>query len=218
MAVLRPVRVVLDNYPETQVEQFEIANNPEDPAAGTRRVEFTRELWIERDDFRETPPPKYWRLFPGNEVRLRGAYLITCRDVVKDAAGEVVELRCAFDPASRGGAAPDGRKVRSTIHWVSADHAVDAEVRLYDHLFTIPDLGDADDGKDWRHYLNPASLEVLTGCKLEPGLAGVAAGERFQFERVGYFAVDPDSTPGRLVFNRTATLKDPWTRIEKKQS
>ncbi len=217
MAVLRPVKVVLVNYPEGQIEQFEVANNPEDPAAGTRRVEFSRELWIERDDFRETPPPKYWRLFPGSEVRLRGAYLVTCREVVKDAAGEVVELRCTYDPASRGGAAPDGRKVRSTIHWVSAAHAVDAEVRLYDHLFTIADLGDTEEGKDWRHYLNPASLEVLTGCKLEPVLAGVAVGERFQFERVGYFAVDPDSTGGRPVFSRTVTLKDSWAKIEKKQ-
>jgi glutaminyl-tRNA synthetase len=217
MAVLRPVRVVLENYPEGQIEQFELANNPEDPAAGTRRVEFSRELWIERDDFRETPPPKYWRLFPGNEVRLRGAYLVTCRGVVKDAAGEVVELRCTYDPASRGGAAPDGRKVRSTIHWVSAVHAVDAEVRLYDHLFTIADLGDTEEGKDWRHYLNPASLEVLTGCKLEPALAGVAVGERFQFERVGYFTVDPDSAAGRPVFSRTVTLKDSWAKIEKQQ-
>jgi glutaminyl-tRNA synthetase len=217
MAVLRPVRVVLENYPEGQIEQFELANNPEDPAAGTRRVEFSRELWIERDDFRETPPPKYWRLFPGNEVRLRGAYLVTCREVVKDAAGEVVELRCTYDPASRGGAAPDGRKVRSTIHWVSAAHAVDAEVRLYDHLFTIADLGDTEEGKDWRHYLNPASLEVLTGCKLEPALAGVAVGERFQFERVGYFTVDPDSAAGRPVFSRTVTLKDSWAKIEKQQ-
>jgi glutaminyl-tRNA synthetase len=217
MAVLRPVRVVLENYPEGQIEQFELANNPEDPAAGTRRVEFSRELWIERDDFRETPPPKYWRLFPGNEVRLRGAYLVTCREVVKDAAGEVVELRCTYDPASRGGAAPDGRKVRSTIHWVSAVHAVDAEVRLYDHLFTIADLGDTEEGKDWRHYLNPASLEVLTGCKLEPALAGAAVGERFQFERVGYFTVDPDSAAGRPVFSRTVTLKDSWAKIEKQQ-
>ena len=217
MAVLRPIKVVLDNYPEGQVEQFELANNPEDPAAGTRRVEFSRELWIERDDFRETPPPKYWRLFPGNEVRLRGAYLVTCREVVKDAAGEVVELRCTYDPASRGGAAPDGRKVRSTIHWVSAAHAVDAEVRLYDHLFTIADLSDTEEGKDWRHYLNPASLEVLTGCKLEPALAGVAVGERFQFERVGYFTVDPDSAAGRPVFSRTVTLKDSWAKIEKQQ-
>jgi len=217
MAVLRPVRVVLDNYPEGQVEHFEIPNNPEDPAGGTRRVEFSRELWIERDDFRETPPPKYWRLFPGNEVRLRGAYLITCREIVKDAAGEVVELRCTYDPASSGGAAPDGRKVRSTIHWVSVTHAVEAEVRLYDHLFTIPDLGDAEEGKDWRHYLSAGSLEVLNGCKLEPALAGVTGGLRFQFERVGYFAIDPDSTSARPVFNRTTTLKDPWARIEKKQ-
>jgi len=217
MAVLRPVKVVLENYPEGQVERFELANNPEDPAAGARRVEFSRELWIERDDFRETPPPKYWRLFPGNEVRLRGAYLVTCREVVKDAAGEIVELRCTYDPASRGGAAPDGRKVRSTIHWVSAAHAVDAEVRLYDHLLTIADLGDAEEGKDWRHYLNPASLEALVGCKLEPALATAAAGERFQFERVGYFAVDPDTAAGRPVFNRTVTLKDSWAKIEKKQ-
>ncbi|MGE5237169.1 MAG: glutamine--tRNA ligase/YqeY domain fusion protein [Acidobacteriota bacterium] len=217
MAVLRPLKLVIDNYPEGRVEEFEVPSNPEDPAAGTRRVPFSRELWIERDDFRETPPPKYWRLFPGNEVRLRSAYLVTCTGVVKDDAGEVVELHATYDPATRGGNAPDGRKVKSTIHWVSAPHALAGEVRLYDHLFTIPDLAATEEGKDWRDYLNPASLEVLTGCKLEASVAGAREGERFQFERVGYFAVDPDSSPERIVFNRTVTLKDSWAKIEKKQ-
>ncbi|MFZ5788260.1 MAG: glutamine--tRNA ligase/YqeY domain fusion protein [Acidobacteriota bacterium] len=217
MAVLRPLKVVLENYLEGRIERFEVANNPEDPAAGSRMVEFSRELWIERDDFREVPPPKYWRLFPGNEVRLRGAYLITCREAVKDAAGEVVELRCVYDPETRGGSAPDGRKVKSTIHWVSSAHAADAEVRLYDHLFPTADPGDVPEGTDWKEGINPASEDVLTGCKLEASLAGVLVGERFQFERVGYFAVDPDSSPDRLVFNRIVTLKDTWAKIEKKQ-
>ncbi|MEW6336905.1 MAG: glutamine--tRNA ligase/YqeY domain fusion protein [Acidobacteriota bacterium] len=217
MAVLRPLKVVLENYLEGRIERFEVANNPEDPAAGSRMVEFSRELWIERDDFREVPPPKYWRLFPGNEVRLRGAYLITCREAVKDAAGEVVELRCVYDPETRGGSAPDGRKVKSTIHWVSSAHAADAEVRLYDHLFPTADPGDVPEGTDWKEGINPASEDVLTGCKLEASLASVLVGERFQFERVGYFAVDPDSSPDRLVFNRIVTLKDTWAKIEKKQ-
>jgi glutaminyl-tRNA synthetase len=217
MAVLHPVRLVIDNYPEVQVEEFEVPNNPEDPAAGSRRVPFARELWVERDDVREVPPPKYWRLFPGNEVRLRSAYLVTCTGVVKNAAGEVVEIHASYDPASRGGSAPDGRKVKSTIHWVPGTQAIDAEVRLYDHLFTVDDLGELEEGREWRDVLNPASLEVVAGAKLEPGLASAREGERFQFERVGYFAVDPDSSPGRLVFNRTVTLKDTWARIEKKQ-
>jgi glutaminyl-tRNA synthetase len=218
MAVLRPLRAVIENYPEGRIERFDVANNPEDPSAGSRTVEFSRELWIERDDFREVPPPKYWRLFPGNEVRLRGAYLVTCREAVKDASGEVIELRCTFDPATRGGSAPDGRKVKSTIHWVSAAHAADADVHLYDYLFPTADPGDVPEGADWKAGINPNSEEVLTGCKLEASLAGAAAGERFQFERVGYFAVDPDSAPGRLVFNRIVTLKDTWARIEKKQA
>ncbi len=218
MAVLRPLKVVLENYLEGRIERFEVANNPEDPAAGSRTVEFSRELWIERDDFREVPPPKYWRLFPGNEVRLRGAYLVTCREAVKDAAGEVVELRCTYDPATRGGSAPDGRKIKSTIHWVSAAHAVDAQVRLYDHLFPTADPGDVPAGTDWKAGINPASEEVLSGCRVEASLAGAAVGERFQFERVGYFAVDPESSAGLTVFNRIVTLKDAWAKIEKKQA
>ncbi len=217
MAVLRPVRLVLENYPEGQHETFEVPVNPEDPAAGTRAVPFGRELFIEADDVREVPPPKYWRLYPGNEVRLRGAYLVTCTGVVKNAEGAIVEVRATYDPATRGGNAPDGRKVKSTIHWVAAGTAVDAEVRLYEHLFTVPDLADLPEGVDYKTALNPASEEVLAGCKLEPGLAGAAAGAQFQFERMGYFCVDPDSKPGALVFNRTVTLKDTWARIEKKQ-
>jgi glutaminyl-tRNA synthetase len=218
MAVLRPLRLVIDNYPEGKVEEFELQNNPEDPAAGARKAPFSRVLYIEQDDFRETPPPKYWRLYPGNEVRLRGAYLVRCTGVAKNDAGEVVEVRCTYDPATMGGNAPDGRKVKSTIHWVSAEHAVDAEVRLYDHLFTIPDLGAIPEGKDYRDFLNPGSLETLAGCKVERMLGSAHAGDRFQFERVGYFCVDPNSLPGRLVFNRAVTLKDAWAKIEKKQS
>jgi glutaminyl-tRNA synthetase len=210
MGVLRPLKVVLENYPEGQVEQFEALNNPEDPAAGTRLVPFARELYIERDDFMEEPAAKFFRLAPGREVRLRYAYLITCREVVKDAAGEVVLLRCTYDPATRGGDAPDGRKVRGTLHWVAADHAVAAEVRLYDHLFAQPEPGK--DG-DFLADLNPDSLEVLTDCRLEPCLA-VASGEAVQFERQGYFCRDPDSTPERPVFNRTVALRDTWARIQ----
>jgi glutaminyl-tRNA synthetase len=210
MGVLRPLKVVLENYLEGQVEQFEALNNPEDPAAGTRLVPFARELYIERDDFMEEPAAKFFRLAPGREVRLRYAYLITCREVVKDAAGEVVLLRCTYDPATRGGDAPDGRKVRGTLHWVAADHAVAAEVRLYDHLFAQPEPGK--DG-DFLADLNPDSLEVLTDCRLEPCLA-VASGEAVQFERQGYFCRDPDSTPERPVFNRTVALRDTWARIQ----
>ncbi|MBI4914599.1 MAG: glutamine--tRNA ligase/YqeY domain fusion protein [Acidobacteria bacterium] len=217
MAVLRPVRLVIDNYPEGEHEKFEVVNNPEDPAAGTRQVEFGQTLWIEQDDVRETPPPKYWRLFPGNEVRLRSAYLVRCTGVVKDASGAIVEVHATYDPASSGGNAPDGRKVKSTIHWVAADHAVEAEVRLYDHLFPAADPGAVPEGTDWKTGINPASEEVLSGCRLEAALAGVGVGERCQFERVGYFVVDPDSTAGRPVFNRIVTLKDTWARIEKKQ-
>ncbi len=216
-AVLRPLKLVIENYPEGQVEQFEVPNNPEDPAAGTRRVPFARELWIEQDDFRETPPPKYYRLFPGNEVRLRSAYLVRCTGVVKDAAGNAVEVRCTYDPATRGGATPDGRKVKATLHWLAAAHAAPAEVRLYDRLLTKPDAGDVEEGQDWKSILNPDSVEVLPGCWVEPSLAGAAPGERVQFERLGYFCVDPDSTAGKLVFNRTVTLRDSWAKIEEKQ-
>ena len=209
MAVLDPIRVVIENYPASQVEEFAIANNPEDEAAGTRRVPFARELFIERDDFMEDPPKKFFRLAPGREVRLRGAYFITCTSVVKDASGRIVELRCTYDPATRGGDAPDGRKVKATLHWVAATTALDAEVRLYDRLFNSEQPGA---GGDYKADLNPASLEVRT-AKVEPSVADAAPGSRFQFERLGYFCVDPDSTGGRLVFNRTVTLKDTWARI-----
>jgi glutaminyl-tRNA synthetase len=209
MAVLDPIRVVIENYPESQVEEFAIANNPEDEAGGTRRVPFARELFIERDDFMEDPPKKFFRLALGREVRLRGAYFITCTSVVKDAFGRIVELRCTYDPATRGGDAPDGRKVKATLHWVAATTALDAEVRLYDRLFNSEQPGA---GGDYKADLNPASLEVRT-AKVEPSVADAAPGSRFQFERLGYFCVDPDSTGGRLVFNRTVTLKDTWARI-----
>jgi glutaminyl-tRNA synthetase len=215
MAVLRPLKVVLENYPEGQTEQFEAVNNPEDPAAGTRPVPFSRELYIERDDFMEDPPGKFFRLAPGREVRLRYAYLITCREVVKDAGGNIIELRCTYDPATRGGDAPDGRKVRGTLHWVSAAHALPAEVRLYDHLFTRAEPGV--DG-DFLADLNPHSLEILTDCQVEPGLADALTGEAVQFERQGYFCRDPDSTAGRLVFNRTVALRDTWARIQTKRA
>ena len=212
MAVLHPLRVVLENYPEHQVEDVDVVNNPEDPSAGTRAVPFSRVLYIERDDFQEDPPKKFFRLAPGREVRLRNAFFITCRDVVKDASGAIVELRCTYDPATRGGDAPDGRKVKATLHWVSAAHAVDAEVRLYDRLFRVEDPA-AEEDQDWRSLLNPDSLQVLRGCKVEPGLAAAAVGSRFQFERLGYFCVDCDSTNGRPVFNRTVSLKDTWAKI-----
>jgi len=215
MAVLRPLRVVLENYPDGQVEYLDAVNNPEDPAMGTRKVPFSKVIYIEQDDFREVPPPKYYRLSPGREVRLRWAYLITCREVVKDATGQVVELRCSYDPATRGGNTPDGRKVKGTIHWVSAAHAVPAEVRLYDHLLSIPYPDELPEQENWLHYLNPHSLQVLTGCMVEPSLANARPGDRFQFERLGYFCVDPDSRPGHLVFNRTVMLKDTWAKIEK---
>jgi glutaminyl-tRNA synthetase len=219
MAVLRPLRVVIENYPKDLVEQFEAVNNPEDPAAGTRTVPFSRVVYIEQDDFREVPPPKYHRLSPGVEVRLRAAYLITCTGVVKDPqTGEVVEVRAAYDPATRGGDTPDGRKVKATIHWVSAAHAVEAEVRLYDTLFTVEDPEDVPEGEDFTHTLNQDSLEVVRGCKLEPSLAAAAPGARYQFERLGYFCADAvDCRPGALVFNRTVTLKDSWAKIEKRQ-
>jgi glutaminyl-tRNA synthetase len=216
MAVLRPLRVVIDNYPEDQVEWLDADNHPGDPSMGTRQVPFSRVLYIERDDFREDPPRKYFRLAPGREVRLKHAYLITCERVVKDEqSGEVVELHCTYDPETRGGAAPDGRKVRGTLHWVSAAHALEAEVRLYDHLFTKPDPYDVADGSDFTANLNPNSLERLTSCRVEPSLAGALPGRRYQFMRKGYFCVDPDSSAGALVFNRTVSLRDTWAKIEK---
>lgn len=215
LAVLDPVRVVISNYPEGQVEQLEAINNPEDASAGTRRLPFSREIYIERDDFREEPPPKYFRLAPGREVRLRYGYIIKCEDYVKNPeTGEIEEIRCSYDPQTRGGYAPDGRKVRGTIHWVSADHAQDGEVRLYDRLFNTLDPNKPEEGKTFMDYLNPNSLEVITGAKLEASLANVTAGEVYQFERKGFFAVDPDSTPGHPVFNLTAPLRDSWAKIE----
>jgi glutaminyl-tRNA synthetase len=206
LAVLRPLRVVLENYPDDRVELMDVVNNPEDPSAGTRQVAFSRVLYIDREDFRLDPPKKFFRLAPGREVRLRNAYLLTCREAVVDSAGEVVELRCTYDPATRGGDAPDGRKVKATLHWVSARHALRAEVRLYDRLFTVENPGDGD--VDFRTQLNPQSLETLTDCQVEPSLASAAPGSVFQFERLGYFSVDPDSRPTALVFNRTVSLKD----------
>jgi glutaminyl-tRNA synthetase len=218
MAVLRPLKVVIDNYPESQVEELEAVNNPEDPGAGMRKVPFSRVLYIERDDFREDPPKQYHRLSPGREVRLRAGYFITCTGMVKDEnTGDVVEVHCTYDPATRSGNAPDGRKVKATIHWVSAAHAADAEVRIYDNLFTKEDPSQTDEGKDFTSNLNPNSLEVLRDCKLEPSLVDATAGSRYQFERLGYFCVDPDSKPGKPVFNRTVALKDTWAKIEKGQ-
>jgi len=216
MAVLRPLKVVIDNYPENQSEEMDAVNNPEDESAGSRKVPFSRELYIEQDDFREVPPPKYFRLTPGREVRLRYGYFITCTSVVKSDGGEVVEVHCTYDPATRGGNAPDGRKVKSTIHWVSAAHAIDAEVRLYENLFTKEDPSELEEGQDFTVNLNPNSLEIVTSAKLEPSLANAAAGGRYQFERLGYFCVDPDSKPGKPVFNRTVALKDTWAKVEKK--
>jgi glutaminyl-tRNA synthetase len=214
MGVLAPLRLVIENYPEDRTETFEIINNPEDASAGSRAVPFSRVLYIERDDFREDPPKKFFRLSPGREVRLRGAYFVTCTGVVKDpATGEITELRCIYDPATRGGDAPDGRKVKATLHWVSAAHALTATVRLYDRLFTSENPGAAD---DYRADLNPQSLEVLDRCYLEPAVAGAPPGTKYQFERLGYFCVDPDTQPGRLVFNRTVTLKDTWAKIERR--
>ncbi len=213
LAVLRPLKVVIENYPVGQSEELEAINNPEDTDAGTRTVPFSRELYVERDDFMEDPPRKFFRLGPGREVRLRYGYFITCTDVIKDDAGEVVELRCTYDPETRGGQAPDGRRVRGTIHWVSAEHAVDAEVRLYDHLFTSER---PDDDDDFMTTLNPDSLEFIADAKVEPSLADAVPGEKYQFERIGYFAVDPNSQPGALVFNRTVTLRDSWKKVAAK--
>ena len=218
MGVLRPLRLVIDNYPEDQVEEFEAVNNPEDPVAGTRKVPFSRILYIEQEDFREEPPLKYYRLAPGREIRLRYAYLITCVGVKKDPkTGEVIEVHCTYDPGTRGGNAPDGRKVKSTIHWVSAAHALEAEVRLYENLFTKEDPNDVENGADFMSNVNRNSLEVLTSCRIEPFLAGAAPGNRYQFERIGYFCVDPDTTPGKIVFNRTVSLRDDWAKIQKQQ-
>ena len=216
MGVLRPLRVVITNYPEGQVEQMEAVNNPEDEGAGTRPVPFSKMLYIERDDFMEVPPKKFFRLAPGREVRLRYAYFITCDEVIKDGAGNIVELRCTYDPATRGGDAPDGRRPKATLHWVSAEHAIDAEVRLYDHLFSVPDPDDPPMGQDFTDLINPDSLEVLTHAKLEPSVRGAAPGAFYQFERQGYFCVDPDSSEGAPVFNRTVTLRDTWAKIQQK--
>jgi glutaminyl-tRNA synthetase len=216
MAVLRPLKLVIDNYPEGQTEYVEVANNPEDPAAGTRQVPFSRELYIEREDFRDVPPPKYYRLSPGKEVRLRNAYFVTAHSLVKDAVGSVVEVHCTYDPASRGGNSPDGRKVKSTMHWVSAAHTISAEVRLYDKLFSNPNPLHVPEGGSFLDNLNPNSLEVVSHAKLELSLAEAKVGAPYQFERVGYFCLDPDSTAEKLVFNRTLALKDTWARIEKK--
>jgi glutaminyl-tRNA synthetase len=211
MAVLDPLKVVITNYPEDRVEELDAVNNPEDPSAGTRTVPFSRELWIERDDFMEDPPRKFFRLSPGREVRLRYAYFITCDEVVKDEAGEIIELRCSYDPETRGGDAPDGRRPKATLHWVSAAHAVPAEVRLYEALFTRPDPGAEG---DLLADLNPDSETVLTDCWLEPAAAATPVGETVQFERLGYFCADPDSTPGHPVFDRTVTLKDSWAKLQ----
>ena len=217
MAVLRPLKVVINNYSENQVEEMDAVNNPEEASAGSRKVPFARALYIEQDDFREEPPKGYFRLSPGREVRLRYGYLVTCTGVVKNENGEVVEVHCTYDPATRGGNTPDGRKVKSTIHWVSAANALDAEVRIYDNLFTKENPNEVEGGQDFTANLNPKSLEVISNAKVEPSLAGAAAGSRYQFERLGYFCVDPDSKPDRLIFNRTVALKDTWAKVEKKQ-
>ncbi|UCD77260.1 MAG: glutamine--tRNA ligase, partial [Desulfobacterales bacterium] len=219
MGVLHPLKVVIDNYPEGKVEELEAVNNPEDPGMGTRKVPFSRVLYIESDDFMEDPPKKFFRLAPGREVRLRYAYFVKCVDVVKDpATGKVVELHCTYDPATRGGDAPDGRKVKGTLHWVSADHSVPAEVRLYEHLFVKENPNEVKEGKDFTDYINPQSLEVLKDCRVEPSLADAMPGERCQFERLGYFCADAkNSAPGAPVFNRTVTLRDTWAKILKAQ-
>jgi glutaminyl-tRNA synthetase len=216
MGVLRPLRVVIENYPDDLVEEMDAINNPEDATAGSRKVPFSKVLYIEQEDFREEAPKQYFRLTPGREVRLRYGYFIKCTGVVKDAAGNIVEVRCTYDPATRGGNAPDGRKVKSTIHWVSAAHAIDAEVRLYENLFAKENPNDVEEGQDFTANLNPQSLEALTSCKLEPGLRDAAPGSRFQFERMGYFCADKESTPAKPVFNRTVGLRDAWAKIEQR--
>jgi glutaminyl-tRNA synthetase len=214
MAVLNPLKVVIENYPEGKVENLEAINNPEDPSAGTRQIPFSKEIYIERDDFMEEPPKKFYRLAPGREVRLRYAYFITCRNVIKDSAGNIIELRCTYDPATRGGDSPDGRKVKSTLHWVCAKNAIDAEARIYEHLFTKENPDDAEEGQDFTAFLNPNSLTKLVGCKVEPYLKDAKPLSKWQFERLGYFCVDTDSKDGKLIFNRTATLRDEWAKIK----
>ena len=215
MCVLNPLKVVIENYPEDQVEQLKAVNNPEDPSAGTREAPFSKTIYIEREDFMEDPPNKFFRLAPGREVRLRYAYFITCEKVIKDEkTGEILELRCSYDPATRGGDSPDGRKVKSTLHWVSAGDSIEAEIRLYDRLFLDENPAKVEEGEDWKDSINPESLITLKNCKLEPALKGAEPGFRCQFERQGYFIVDPDSKDGGLVFNRTVTLKDTWARIQ----
>jgi glutaminyl-tRNA synthetase len=214
MGVLRPIKVVVTNYPEGQVEWFEAQINPEQPELGTRQVPFSRELYLEAEDFMEVPPPKFFRLSPGKEVRLRSAYFIRCDEVIKDASGNIVELRCTYDPETRGGNAADGRKVKATLHWVSVAHAIPVEVRLYDYLLTVPDPADVDDDH-LADYINPKSLEIIELAYVEPSIKGAEVGKQYQFERMGYFTVDPDSTPDKLVFNRTVTLKDDWVKAQK---
>jgi glutaminyl-tRNA synthetase len=213
MAVLRPLKLVIDNYPEDRVEDLQAVNNPEDASAGTRNVPFSKELFIEREDFLEDPPKKFFRLAPGRTVRLRYAYLVTCTGVAKDDKGEIVEVHCRYDPASLAGDSAGGPKAKATLHWVSAKHAIPAEVRLYDRLFSVENPSDEKEGKDFISFLNPGSLEVVSSCRIEPGLAGAKPGDRCQFERLGYFCVDPDSVPEALVFNRTVTLRDAWAKI-----
>jgi len=216
MAVLNPLKVVIENYPDDLTEEMEAVNNPEDPSMGTRKVPFSKVIYIEQEDFMENPHPKFYRLAPGKEVRLRYAYFIKCTDVIKDENGNVIELRCTYDPNTKGGNAPDGRKVKATLHWVSAKHAFDAEIRLYDYLFLKPDPSDVPEGSDWRSNINPNSLQVLSHCKLEPELRKLNIGDKVQFERQGYFCIDPDTTPEKMVFNRTVTLKDEWAKIKSK--
>ncbi|MHC4126105.1 MAG: glutamine--tRNA ligase/YqeY domain fusion protein [Planctomycetota bacterium] len=218
MAVLRPLKVIIDNYPEDKSEQLDAINNPEDPAAGSRKVPFSRQLYIEQDDFMENPPKKFYRLAPGREVRLRYAYFVTCTDVIKDPDGNITELYCTYDPATKGGDAPDGRKVKSTLHWVSAKHCLNAEVRLYDHLFSKQNPDDVEEGQDFTDNLNPNSLQSLIDCRVEPSLADAQPGKRYQFERLGYFCADSDSTKEKLTFNRTVTLRDTWAKIQKAQN
>ena len=216
MVVLKPLKLIIDNYPLGQVEEMDAINNPEDPSCGTRKIPFTKTLYIEQEDFSAEPPPRYFRLFPGNHVRLRYAYIITCTGFTRDpATGAVTEVHCTYDPSTRGGDAPDGRKVKSTIHWVSTENALSTQVRLYDRLFTKEDINDIPEDQDFVSYLNPASLEILDGCMAEPCLTGAEAGDKFQFERTGYFCVDPDSKPGNLIFNRTVLLRDTWAKIQK---
>ncbi|MDG2335039.1 MAG: glutamine--tRNA ligase, partial [Myxococcota bacterium] len=217
MGVLRPLKVIIVNFPEGEVDELDAINNPEDESMGSRKVPFSREIYIERDDFMEDPPKKFFRLGPGREVRLRYAYFITCTDVIKDDDGEIVELHCTYDPETRGGDAPDGRKVKGTLHWVSASHAVPAEVRLYNALFTTEQPGALEEGEDFIDHLNPDSLEVVENAQLEPSMAGASPGHAYQFERTGYFCVDPDSASDRLVINRTVTLRDTWAKLAKKE-